>query len=431
MKERLTQFQIILLSVFGFFIIVGVLFFALFNAGQSENLPPLVLWGTYDEGVMQQFFADATFVGQPITFKYVQKDEELLDQEFTESLAEGAPPDLLILPQNLLEKEKKRLNIFPLETLPERTFKDVYIEGAELFWGGSGAYGIPFGVDPLVMYWNRTLFTNAGIPEPPKTWDQFFGLVPKLTEYDQGGNIRKSAVALGSYSNIPNAKEVLATLFLQAGTPITAYLDQNLEAVLVANYGVAIPPAEAALTFYTDFSDAAKPVYSWNRARPMANRAFVDGTLATYFGFASELLGLRERNPNLNYDVAALPQLKGATRLLTYGKFNAIVVPRLAKNVVASRNGAVLLGSKASQSAFVAASGLPPVRRDLLGVLPKEAHYTIFYKGALISKAWRDPLPGASSQIFRDMIEAVTSGNEDVSGAVSNANQELNDIIGE
>lgn len=430
MKEQLTQFQIILLSVFGFFIVLGVLFFALYNSGSRQDLPPLTLWGTYPSQMMEDFLSDPIFDGQPITYTYIEKDEATLDQEFTEALAEGVAPDLLILPQSLLEKEKSRLILFDLETLPERTFRDTYVEGAELFWGGSGAYGIPFSVDPLVMYWNRTLFTNAGIAEPPKTWDQFFSLVSKLTEYDVGGNIRKSAVALGSFQNITNSKEILATLFLQAGTPITAIRDEKLEAVLTENFSSGLPPAEAALTFYTDFSDAAKVSYAWNRALPSSGRAFVDGTLATYFGFGSELYGLRARNPNLNYDVTSLPQLKNTKVLLTYGKFAGLVIPRQAKDRLASMNGAVFLSSAAAQSAFAAVSGLPPVRRDLLTSAPKEAHLAIFYQGALISKAWRDPLPSLSSQIFKDMVEAVTSGNDDVSGAVSTANAELNDIIG-
>ncbi|MDO8492159.1 MAG: extracellular solute-binding protein, partial [bacterium] len=364
MKEQLTQFQIILLAIFGFFIVAGVLFFALYRGGAGQDLPPLVLWGTYPKQMMDSFLGGEVFQGQPIKFTYVEKDEATLDQEFTKALADGAGPDLLILPQNLLIKEQSRLVTIDQKTLSERNFKDIFIEGSELFLGGNGALGIPFSVDPLVMYWNRTLFTNAGLPEPPKTWDQFFALVPKLTEYDQGGNIRKSAVALGSFQNITNAKEILATLLLQAGTSIVSIVDGKLVVVLQENSGGGASPAESATAFYTGFSDAAKGNYSWNRAQPSSSRAFVDGTLATYFGFSSELPQIRQKNPNLNFDVAPLPQLKNAKTKQTYGKFTAVVIPRQAKSPPSSLNGAALLTSAPILTAFAEASGLPPVRRD-------------------------------------------------------------------
>lgn len=430
MKEPLTQFQIILLAIFGFFIIAGVMFFALYRGSNDRNLPPLVLWGTYPAQIMNEFFGSPVFQSQLIKFRYIEKNEATLDEEFTRALADGVSPDLLILPQNLLLKEQNRLLPINQESLSERDFKDTFIEGAELFWGDDGALGIPFSVDPLVMYWNRTLFTNVGLALPPETWDQFYTLVPKLSQYDQGGNIRQSAVALGSFQNISNAKEILAALFLQAGTPIVGLRDGKLEAVLKENSSTGSIPAEDTLAFYTDFSNAAKNSYSWNRALPISNRAFVDGTLATYFGFSSELLGIRAKNPNLNFDVTSLPQLKSTATKLTYGKFSAVVIPRQAKNSSSSLNGALLLGSSAVQAAFAEVSGLPPVRRDLLSSSAvRESHQTIFYEGALIAKAWADPDPILSSNIFKDMIEAVTSGNEDVPGAVSNGSEELNDII--
>ncbi|MCD5396682.1 MAG: hypothetical protein LRZ98_00730 [Candidatus Pacebacteria bacterium] len=43
---------------------------------------------------------------------------------------------------------------------------------------------------------------------------------------------------------------------------------------------------------------------------PNSRDVFLSGKLATYFGFSSELRGLRLKNPNLNFDIAMVPNPK-------------------------------------------------------------------------------------------------------------------------
>ena len=98
---------------------------------------------------------------------------------------------------------------------------NTFIQQAELYLKTDGSLAVPFIVDPLVMYWNRDSFTNAGIATPPKFWDEFTGLNTKLTQKDVNSNIRKSAIAMGEFTNISHAREILGTLFLQSGNPVT------------------------------------------------------------------------------------------------------------------------------------------------------------------------------------------------------------------
>ena len=58
MEKSNNKFKLILLSVFGFFIVAGLIAFSLFrsnNTGES-NLPTISIWGTVDQGRFRSNF---------------------------------------------------------------------------------------------------------------------------------------------------------------------------------------------------------------------------------------------------------------------------------------------------------------------------------------------------------------------------------------
>ncbi len=431
--KNMSQFQIILLGVFSFLAVVGVIFFATFKGATQAEIPMVTLWGTYPEAVMRNYFDSEAVRALKVKVTYVEKSEDTLDRDFVEALAEGRGPDFLLLPQSLLEKERGKLVEIPFKTFSEREFKDTFITGTELFLTDMGTLGIPFAVDPLIMYWNRTLYSNAGVATTPKYWEEVTALSNKLTTKEDNGTITQSAVALGAYQNITNAKALLSALFLQVGSGITT-LDSNNK--LVATFkdeqgdSSGVTPAESVVTFYTAYSDPAKTVYSWNSALNNSSRSFVEGTLATYIGLGSEITSIRKRNPNLNFDVATLPQVKGGKEKLTYGDFTAFVFPRQSKLTNAAYQVARLLTGSAPAKTFADMSGLAPVRRDLLSQTPSQAYAAVLYSSALMSQAWRDPDPVATDRVFDSLIKSVQSGANSPGEAVRNAGQEITDIIG-
>jgi ABC-type glycerol-3-phosphate transport system substrate-binding protein len=430
--KNMSQFQIVLLGAFCFFTVVGVIFFATFKGGGSTDIPVVTLWGTYPQGLIRNFVDTEAVRATKVKINYVEKDPATLDRDFVEALASGRGPDLVLLPQNLLEKERGKLAQIPFKTFPEREFKDTFIEGGELFLTNTGTYGIPFSVDPLIMYWNRTLFSNAGVAAPPKTWDEFGPLTAKLTSKETNSTVKQSTVALGTYQNITNAKELLSALFLQAGSGITTLDSEGKLTAVFKNEAVnkdGSTPSGSVVSFYTAYSDPAKSVYSWNSSLNSSARSFIDGTLATYMGFGSELSSIRKRNPNLNFDVATLPQVKDSRQRLTYGNFTAFVFPKQSKNTAAAYQVARLLTSAAAAKAFADLSGMPPVRRDLLSTTPAEAYTSVLYTSALMSKAWRDPSPTATDALFGSLIQSVVSGSNTIDEALRNAGDEMTDII--
>lgn len=431
--HQLTTFQIIVLGIFSAFILVGVGVFAVSGGlGGNTNVGTVVVWGTIDSNVMQRMFEelrpnDKTF--QDVN--YTQKKPETYDSELVNAMASGTGPDLIMLTQDELLPFADKVLTIPYSAVSQAKFIGSYIDEGQLFLTRDGSLALPFIIDPLVMYWNRDLFAGAGVASPPLYWNEFFDLAPKVTSLDAGASVKKSAVALGQWENIFHAKDILATLFMQAGDSIVA---RDAEGTPDSVFGrrptnVQSTPSESALRFYTEFGNPSKTSYSWNRSLPRSDNAFVAGDLAVYFGYASEYAGLLARNPNLHFSAAVLPQIEGGGIKATFGRLVGLAVPRSSRNPGGALTVAEHLTDKKSIGALVPLTGLPPVRRDVALDTANDAAMAVFVQSALLARGWLDPSPPATNRIFQTMIESVISGKNEPAAAVAAAAGELEALL--
>ena len=427
----MSNFQTILLGIFIFFMVIGVAIFATLKGSSNNEQAGIVLWGTVSSDAFNQFITKLNFNLEPqLKVTYVEKRPDTFDQEYIEALAKGGGPDAILLAQDLILRHRDTLIPVSYATFPERDFRDTFIAEGELYLTPAGILAFPFSVDPLVMYWNRDMFTNAGIATYPRTWTDIGTLTSVLTTRDVASNVRTSAVALGEFRNVGHAKEILSALILQAGNPITVFDAQgSVDNVFADRLGFATAPTENALAFYTKFSNPTDQLYSWNRALPNSKTFFLSGNLATYFGFASELSDIRVKNPNLNFDVAVLPQALSGKNRATFGNMLGLAIAKSSQNP--SNTLAVISGlfNKNANAIWSESTKLPPVRRDLLLTRPQDPYLSVFYDSALISKAWLDPKPEATDTIFRDMVESVTSGRSRAGEAVSTAGIQIDNLL--
>ena len=427
-----SRFQLILLAFFVIFIIAGVLVFSLYQGLNSKEREQVLLWGTIPESLFRAVAETDEYKATGIKVFYVEKNADSFESEFVNALAEGRGPDLILMPHDLLQQESKKLSIIPSSVFGEREYRDLFVEGSEIFLEADGVLAIPFTADPLVMYWNRTLFQNAGISKPPTTWDEFVTLSSKLSEKDASDNVRKSIAAFGGFQNVKNAKEIVSLLIMQSGSPIVSRnVEGGLDATLDSAQGATGvgSASEEALGFYTSFSNPTKPNHSWSRALPLSENAFVAGDLATYFGFASELPNLRRKNPNLNFDVATMPQPRDVKTKMTFANFNVFAIPKQSKFSNEAYFVARTLTSAPIMAKASELSQLTPSRRDLLGLTQTDLYRQVFYKSALIARAWRDPNKEQTNLVFGRMIDGITSGRETVSEALSLASSQLQRLL--
>lgn len=429
--KNLSKFQLVTLGIFSGFIVIALIIFSIGKTSSTEPILDVLVWGTMPKSEFTEMLKGSKLdQNETLKINYIQKEVEGFDNDLLEALVSGTAPDLFFLSSDSILKLQDRVYPISFKSYSERDFKNAFIEGAEIFLTENSILGLPVSIDPMVMYWNRDIFQSAGYVKPPQFWDEMYNLVPALSIKNNSSVIERSAVALGEYVNVSNAFEILSTLIMQSGNPIVEKNSAGfVSSVLTERYNFPVPPTESALSFYTEFSNPLRLFYSWNRSLPWSKNHFISGDLAIYFGPASELFEIRDKNPNLNFDVAYMPQAQEAEKNITYGKVEALALNKQSRKLAGALEVAKILSGPNAVLALSQARSLPPVRRDLLALNPERDYLEIFYDSAIIARPWLVPDKTQAGQIFRNMVESVISGRYRSSEAVKRADVELRELI--
>ncbi len=413
---NIRPFEIALIASFIIAALIGVFFLATHKTDTEKDQAlygsSFMIWGTIDEQVMTAFLKKV--VDEDDALKVVQYrriDPRSFESELVNAIAEGRSPELILIPHTFLAQLRTKLQPIPFTTFPERTFRDTYVDGAAIFMPSDGVYGFPIAVDPMVMYWNRDLFSSSGLAQPPKTWESLINeTAPAITRTSDRREVLQSAMSFGEYVNVAHAKEILSMLFIQAGSTIVNEQGKSYAVTLNQSTTGGLMPGESVLPFYTQFANPEKALYSWNRSLPLDRTAFLQNTLALYFGFGSERTAIERESPNLNFDMTEVPQGSGATIRRDYGEFYAFAIPRGSRNPTGAHAVATLFGNAQNATYIANGLGMAPVHRAELGTAGADLYKGILYQAALIARGWLDPNPDQSAAVFRQMVEeAATS----------------------
>lgn len=425
---NLRPFQIVLLGVFTFFAFLSLILLGGYEREQTtEELAygqQVIIWGTLDRDTFDDVFRDVTQEDKAFqVVQYEEIDEREFDNEFVNAIAEGRSPDMIVLPAEGLVKHRAKLLAIPYETYPVTNFRNTFVDGAEVFTMRDGIYGFPFAVDTLQLYWNRDTFASNGLAQAPTTWEEVVAtVVPRITQRDSSRNVLQSAIAFGEVRNVTHAEDVLMMLAIQSGSKLVRDTERGYRVELNDSTAEnSRAPLESALQFFTDFSNANSPTYSWNRAMPEDKNAFISGDLAMYFGYGSEAEDIDRKNPNLNFDVAPVPQGGAATALRTYGTFYGFAIPRASANPNGAYATAMKLTSGDVNDTLTRAFNMASPRRDVVAAGDGSPYRNAMLKSALIARTWLNPNPEATENIFRQMVEDVVSNRSRIGQAVSDA----------
>lgn len=414
-------------AIFGLLVFSGKI--PLGKDNQTEGSQgTVVLWGTVPVANISEALDQFNSENKTFLVKYVQKYPDTFDHDLLEALASGVGPDMFFLPDNLTFRYRTRIITIPYESSPIASFKNNFASAGDVFLTSNGILALPISVDPLVMYYNRSILDANSIVYPPATWEDLAALVPVLTQKDDSRQILKSAVALGQFSNITNAKDIISTLFMQIGNKIISEKDGSFISSLNDSTGKFYP--DTVLDFYAGFTDPLKSTYSWNRSLPESQDAFAADKLAFYFGYASELKSLINKNPNLNFLAAPMPQAKNTGFKLTYGRVTGIAVSAFSPNFNTAFSAASLMATGEFASKYASITGTMPVRRDLLSsTKPSDPFSPVFYSSALYAQGWLDPSPSDTDDIFRNMVDGLLSNRMTASDAVKDADAKMNLLL--
>lgn len=429
---NLRPFQIVMLALFAILAVVGIILLSTFESNRQEEAQKygaqVLIWGTLEERAFRNVIDEIENTDEGFAaVEYRQVDSRSFNDTLVTAIAEGRSPDLILLPSSELVRQRNRLIAISYEQYPLRDFKDINVDGAEIFALENGVYAVPLLVNPIVMFWNRDLFASNGLAQAPTSWEYIVDTVaPALTRTDSSRNVLQATLAFGEVRNVQNAKEMLLMLAMQAGSKLI-YENQNRYVVELnsATSENGSPPLVAATQFYTSFSNSNSSLYNWNRSEPLDRNAFTSGELGMYFGFASELESILEQNPNLNFDMTAVPQGASATVKRTYGEFYGLAIPRASQNAAGAFAVAQVLADPQAASFLAESLGMAPVARTSVAGGSINPFRQVILSAALIARGWLDPNSAATDAAFQDMIEDVTSGRQSPSSSVADAEQRI------
>lgn len=418
----------------GIFVLAAVVAFMVFSgvvdlgSNDQEAAGSVTVWGTIPFQTIQRYIDQAKDQNLSITYQY--KNPETYENELVNAFASGSGPDLFIMPHEGLLRHSDKLLEIPYASFPRASYESTYIDEARILLTNTGVTAFPITVDPLVMYYNKSLISSAFILDVPEYWDEFIEFVPQLTQYSETGEVQLSAVALGTYDNVLHAKSIIAAMIQQNENQIvgTDPITQKKQSIL-SNNEVNAQKATQAVEFYTSFSNFGTSTYSWNEALPDSRSKFIAGELAIYFAPGSEAEDLRKKNPNLDFGVALFPQVRTNSLKTTFGAMTGVAIAKQTTNVPAAIAVASKLAGSVIADGLAQDLGVAPARKDLLRDRSEDALRTLVYNSAIISRGWIDSDVDETNQAFRNLIRTVNTGASTVRNAISRMHADLNTML--
>ena len=254
-------------------------------------------------------------------------DETIYDyqQDLIKQIADGAGPDIFMIHDDWLPYHLNHISPMPsgLKTTKEYVseFPQVVVDD---FVDGNKIYAVPYYIDNLILFYNTTIFDEARVRTPPRTWQEVSDLVPQLTQYGSGDTIKQSALPFGVADGIPRFADILATLMMQYGVEMTTADRTKATFDLAAPNNPSYFGGKEALDFYTSFANPNKSTYTYTDAytgavdeqgKPIRVfysdlQAFMEGKAAMFIGYAHNIDYIRQFAPGLRFDTALLPQLR-------------------------------------------------------------------------------------------------------------------------
>lgn len=420
---------IVSVAVVALIIIIALIF------GFTPAKPPavsvggdLVFWGTIDDSkIWGKVIKDFSKANSKIkvTYKYVAYDS--YEDSLINQMASQQPADLFMIQNTWAPRYQNKIATFTADSLAvanaKESFPDTVIEDLSK---NEFLFGAPLYLDTLVLYYNKVMFNESGITRPPKTWSEFKTDVERLTKKDSRGRIQTAGAAFGTANNINRASDLISILMMQAGAnmvdskKITATFNKG-----VKKNNVNIFPAETALKFYTDFANPINRQYTWGSGKEFnySVDAFAYGRAAMMINFQYHKATVRQKAPNLDYDVAPLPQLGGSNTTINYPSYFAVVANKNMKktNKAAAERFIAWLSSEVGQRSYFNATKKPPAHKTLIDETKNDNDFSVFDDQALTAQSWYQGDNRVVDETFANMIESVVDGKSLIKDAVSKA----------
>jgi multiple sugar transport system substrate-binding protein len=391
------------------------------NSGARAGKVTLTYWNGYTgpnrpamETLVKKF--NQTHAGIQVQMTITPWDSLLA--KLPSALASGSGPDLMGIDFSYLPQYAQSGYILNLNSayksgkLSAKYFPKGLVK--VLKYKGS-YYGSPIDFNPLMMYYNKSIFKKAGLNpnSPPKNWTQWIADVKKTTKHTGGQD--QYGLALGVHDTIPN-------------WPILMW-GEGGDVIINGKPGLTNSKTQKALTIWSNLQKQDK-ISPLNLAGADADKLFQTGKAAMEVTGPWATTGYTQAK--VNYDVAPVPA--GPAGPVTLADSNLMMVNAKSKNAAAAITFMNYWNSKSSQAYFAIHSGSPPDRTDLIHDSALKANPFV-PKFASVLGSGRFYLPGQpkysqiDTEIVVPLIQQITYGRMSVSQATKQYNQQLTQML--
>jgi multiple sugar transport system substrate-binding protein len=138
-----------------------------------------------------------------ITIKMSIMPWDVFYEKLLPAMASGSGPDIVAMDTQQLPQYATKQVFTPLTSYYSDSHNDtgVLVPGAVSGTKVNGTeYAVPVNFAPLMLYWNKKLFSAAGLSGPPQDWAQWQSDVVKLSH---GGSSPQYGIALAENNTIP------------------------------------------------------------------------------------------------------------------------------------------------------------------------------------------------------------------------------------
>ncbi|MFA5155726.1 MAG: extracellular solute-binding protein [Patescibacteria group bacterium] len=412
----------------------------------QEAMEPITLtyWRVFDgEDAFQDIVTKYKALHPFVTIEYRKLRYDEYENALLNALAEDRGPDIFSIHNTWMGKYQSKLAPMPetitmaypvvkgtvkkevvseLRTTNSPTLKEIRdnfvdVVGRDVILDDGKVYGLPLSVDTLAMYYNKDLFNNAGISQPPQYWNkEFLQDVKKLTKQDQKQVVLQSGVALGGGANINRFSDILSVLMMQNGAIM---MSDNGEVAFNrvppfskdTNYN----PGLEALRFYTDFANPIKESYAWNSDLPNALEMFISGNLAIMFSYSYDLPTIKARAPKLNFSVAKLPQIEGNPPTnINFANYWIEVVSKKSVHQNEAWDFIEFATKEEQVKSYLEKTKRPTALRSLVASQQNDDIIGVFAAQVLTAKSWyRGKNVAAAETAIREMIDTMIKNTSD------------------
>jgi ABC-type glycerol-3-phosphate transport system substrate-binding protein len=419
----------------------------------------LKYWRVFDgEDAFADIINNYKLLHPYVTIEYRKLRYEEYEKELLEAFAEDNGPDIFSIGNTWMGKYQSKIAPLPAETkmvypvekglikketVPElraqktitiKEIRDSFVDAAAndaIVSVKDAATGklkeeimaLPLSVDALALYYNRDLLNNAGIASPPAYWNKDFqSAVKSLTKQDINGQLIQSGISLGGGSNIDRSGDILSVLMMQNGAAMIEDSQVVFDRIPAAFASEKYNPGIEALRFYTDFSNPAKEVYTWNKDLDNSLSLFLSGRLAMMIGYAYELPIIESQAPKLKLGIAKLPQIEGSGQNVNFANYWIETVSKKSQHIDEAWDFVQFAARAENAKTYIDRTKKPPALRALIAGQKDDVEMGVFADEVLTARSWyygKDAV--AAEEIMAGLIDDTAAGKDKIENLIRQA----------